>query len=701
MRRGTPAGRRGQGVKKHRVRRRVAPQPRPAAAPHPESRPRDNEHDRALARHLPAIVYRSHLRGDLRMEFFNDMLEALTGYLPSDLDPGEVCRLESLIHPDDRAGVVRAIRESIEHGVPFEVEYRLRTKAGDPCHVVDRGRPVAGPDGKPSHVDGVILDVTSRRRAEERFRRMSEALLGLGADFAANVDRLTALAGEALGATCALYSRLRGRRLCTWGRWQAPPDLPAEDGAEGHICYDVIRTATDDVLYIPDLPTTRYAVTDPNVSAYGLQTYLGHVVRCGGAPVGALCVVYQRPFVPAEEDRRLLSIVAAAIGREEGRRSAEEALRRSEEQFRALVENSPDIIMRLDREGRHLYVSPAVTRILPIRPVDFVGKTSRELGLPDAQCRAWEEAVRSVFDSRQSRESELVFEEAGRRFIFHWRLIPEFGPRGVVASVLSIARDVTGPRSTEAALRESEARYRSIFENIQDVYYEVLLDGTIVEASPSVEAVSRYRRDELIGTSMYRLYEDAAVRERLVAVLREKGAVQDYEIALKDKDGEVVPCAITARLVSDREGSPPKICGVLRSIGERKRSEDALRRSQDRLRALLDASPVPIIALAADGTVEDWNEAAERMFGYTRQEVLGRFLPIVPEELRTEFDAVRDRVLAGAELGGATRPVRRKDGTTIDLVTTTARYCDATGTPIGMMTLFIKPPAPETPPPSA
>jgi PAS domain S-box-containing protein len=623
------------------------------------------------------------------MEFFNDMLEVLTGYLPTDLDRGEVCRIDSLIHPDDRPAVVRTVREAVAHGTPFELEYRLRTKSGELCHVLERGRPVAGTDGKPLYVDGVIVDITARRRAETRFRRMSETLLALGPDFRENIERLTALAGESLGATCALYNRLRDRRLCTWGRWKAPPDLPEEDGAEGHICYDVIRSATDNVLFIPDLASTRYAVTDPNVRAYGLHTFVGHVVRCGGTPVGSLCVVFQQPFIPTEEDRRYLAILAAAVGREEDRREAEELRRQAEEKFRALVENAPDIIMRFDREGRHLYVSPAVTRIVPIRPADYVGKTHRELNFPDAQCRMWEEAIRSVFETRQPHESEFTFEDAGRRFVFHWRLVPEFGPRGVVVSVLSLARDITGHRTVEEALRESEARHRSIFENIQDVYYENGLDGTLLEVSPSVEQVSSHRRDELLGRSLYDLYLDPAERDRTIAAIREHGVVREREVVFKDRDGTPVPCAVTGRLLYDAAGRPEKVCGVMRPIVERKRAEEVLRRSEERLRSLIDASPIAIVTITEDGRVQDWNVAAERLFGYTRQEVLGHPPPVIPGGMEDEFKALLARVIREDVLDVQTRPVRLKDGTTVDVVVHSSRYSDASGKSVGMVGQFI------------
>jgi PAS domain S-box-containing protein len=103
--------------------------------------------------------------------------------------------------------------------------------------------------------------------------------------------------------------------------------------------------------------------------------------------------------------------------------------------------------------------------------------------------------------------------------------------------------------------------------------------------------------------------------------------------------------------------------------------------------------------MAPDGSVTGWNPAAERLFGYSEPEVLGRPLPIVPDALRGEFDAIRTRVLAGEKLGESIRPARRKDGSTIEVLTVTASCCDASGKPIGLMTLFT--PAPASGPPPA
>ncbi|MBU1858328.1 MAG: hypothetical protein KKC28_15220, partial [Verrucomicrobia bacterium] len=169
-----------------------------------------------------------------------------------------------------------------------------------------------------------MKDITERKRAEERLEQVNRCLLSLGPDFNANINRITTLCGELLGSTCSLYNRLEGGLLSALGQWHTPPDFQPKDTPEGHICYDVIGCVSgEDILFVPDLLNTRYAETDLNVRRYGLQSYLGHTVRCGSKAVGSLCVVFRHPYKPTENDKRLLGILASALSTEENRHEAE------------------------------------------------------------------------------------------------------------------------------------------------------------------------------------------------------------------------------------------------------------------------------------------------------------------------------------------------------------------------------------------
>ncbi|MBR9982705.1 MAG: PAS domain S-box protein [Desulfatitalea sp.] len=137
------------------------------------------------------------------------------------------------------------------------------------------------------------------------------------------------------------------------------------------------------------------------------------------------------------------------------------------------------------------------------------------------------------------------------------------------------------------ALRDSEEKYRGIYENIQDIYYETTLDGRILEVSPSVGNVSLYTREELIGAPLEALYEDPQSREAFMQTILADGKVNDYELRLKGKADDTFYCSINATLKRDKEGKPFKVVGSLRIINDRKNAELELQRYQTQLENLV------------------------------------------------------------------------------------------------------------------
>ncbi|MEP6505535.1 MAG: PAS domain S-box protein, partial [Betaproteobacteria bacterium] len=150
-----------------------------------------------------------------------------------------------------------------------------------------------------------------------------------------------------------------------------------------------------------------------------------------------------------DERVRALATLAAAAA----------ALAQRERQLATLVENSPDIFARLDRDLRHLYVSPVVEHYSGITAAAHIGRTNRELGVPAEVSDGWENVVRHVFATGDIGRMKFgAIGADGRAFVFASRLIPEFADDGTVESVLSIASNITEQELIDAALRESKAR---------------------------------------------------------------------------------------------------------------------------------------------------------------------------------------------------------------------------------------------------
>lgn len=150
-------------------------------------------------------------------------------------------------------------------------------------------------------------------------------------------------------------------------------------------------------------------------------------------------------------------IVASGTGMEiTAEKLARQALLESEEMYRALVEGLPDFVVRLDPMGRHLFVSRNVCGLMGIDQSLIIGKTHREIGVPEKTCRFWEENLRVVFTERQPVEMQYTFTEGGVPAVHSIRFVPEREEDGPVRSVLAIGRDIT------LQVREAEAR-----ENLQ------------------------------------------------------------------------------------------------------------------------------------------------------------------------------------------------------------------------------------------
>jgi PAS domain S-box-containing protein len=166
-------------------------------------------------------------------------------------------------------------------------------------------------------------------------------------------------------------------------------------------------------------------------------------------------------YIPeSDTGGRIRGLIVAASDLTRLRR-ADEQLHRREHDFKTLVENSPDAISRIDRNMRHIYVNPAIETVTGLRTADYLGKTKRELGLPQSLVEIWDGACQAAFDTGTEQQFYFELQKNADTRYFSARVIPETDRDGRIESVLGISYDVTARTMMEKEHQQLLTRERS------------------------------------------------------------------------------------------------------------------------------------------------------------------------------------------------------------------------------------------------
>jgi len=294
------------------------------------------------------------------------------------------------------------------------------------------------------------------------------------------------------------------------------------------------------------------------------------------------------------------------------------ALAESEEKYRYLFANNPQPMWIYDLETlAFLEVNDAAIQHYGYTSEEFLSMSLKDIR-PKEDIEALLRNIESTANGyntagewrHRKKNGELIFVQ----IVSHTITFEGRAARHV------LVQDITERKRAEEALMISEEKYRTIFENVQDVFYQTDLAGNILEISPSVKYFSEFQKDELIGTPVSNLYFIPSKREILINKLMENGEIRDFELTLKTKTGEKKYVSINARLIFDSNGKPDHIDGAIRDISERKLAEKQIRL----LSRGIEQSPVTILITDKNGNIEYVNPKFTELSGYTLEEVKGK-----------------------------------------------------------------------------
>ena len=247
----------------------------------------------------------------------------------------------------------------------------------------------------------------------------------------------------------------------------------------------------------------------------------------------------------------------------------------------------------------------------------------------------------------------------------------------VVAGLFRRARQRVGHYQEELSLRERENRFFTVFHaNLMGMAITRFADGRYLDVNEEFLRLMGYLRDEVVGETSFRLQawvlpED---RDAFVTQLSKQGKVQDRVAQFRKKSGEIWMARLAAEVVE--VAGEKVILSLLQDITEQNRAEEALAN----LAAIVESAEEAIIRTTPDGIITSWNAGAERMYGYSVQEAVGRFSSFLfPPAQSAEVLAIRERINRGQRVEPIDTVHIKKDGTRLEVAITLSPIRDSRG----------------------
>jgi PAS domain S-box-containing protein len=363
-------------------------------------------------------------------------------------------------------------------------------------------------------------------------------------------------------------------------------------------------------------------------------------------------------------------LVLGAVTTERAR--AEGSLQQSYHLVRAVVEGTTDAVFVKDRQGRYLMINAA--------GAGFLGKTVAEVISQDDTQLFTPETARAIMegDRRVMATGEVqTFEEFGTAAGVTRTYLSTKGPYrdawGTVLGVIGISRDIS-------ERKRAEERFRLVVESAPSGMLMINREGRIILVNAQTEKMFDYNRGELLDQPVELLLPDRfrgdhpAYRAGFFANATARAMGGGRELRGRRRDGSEFPVEIGLTPIMLAEGL--FVLSAIVDISERKRAED----TRSRLAAIVESSEDAIFSKDLEGIILTWNRAAERMYGYTAAEIVGRpIVRLVPPERAGEVPAILEQLKRGVRLENYETVRLRKDGTRIDVALSISPMTDEAG----------------------
>jgi PAS domain S-box-containing protein len=586
---------------------------------------------RGLLENIPGVVFT--IFADGTVQFVDNKIKGLTGYSAEAF--AEEPEIWSSLCGDKTGSLATELfKAALEQGGSLIKEYLIRARDGKGRWLQVRGQAITDEAGNIDHISGIIFDITHQKRLEKRTSSLNQLFFSFDADHNANIRKVVLEASNLLAGSCSLYfrSERNGKKpLLTLAH--ADGRVNEEESTQievGPLLKRIMQSRSEQPEVIENLSQDPDLQGDYLVGHYGLQTCICKPLLVDGRSCGSFCVAFAEPHKVLPHEMAVFSMLAKALEIEEERRRLQEALVRSEDKYRSLVEGNLYPISIIDSQGVIRYCNKVMATMFRYpQPSSLLGREFSELLHPGDR-RVLEDLTKNLDKQTPVQPEEtlefrgLASDDTTMDIRVTMGLIFYDGRPALQA----ILEDVTQRKQTEQALKDSEERYRTLVEGANDAVFLETFDGHIVDVNTKARQLLGHTRDELLHLTMANLvYQDDSHPEEEEKEEGEAG--QHREETMVRKDGSRVPVEVNTSIL--RLKGEKYLMSVVRDITQRKEKElrqkhleQAIIESKKRLMAVFDGIMSPLTITDLDHNIIMVNKATASLFNDKIPRLLGR-----------------------------------------------------------------------------
>ena len=386
-------------------------------------------------------------------------------------------------------------------------------------------------------------------------------------------------------------------------------------------------------------------------------------------------------------------IILLAIEDITDRKQLEDLLAESEERYRRLFETASDGIVLLEKsEGKITHANPATEKMLGYNKKESIGNKLQDIGI-SLDMGDFQTTMQNLNKSGISNYDDVpVITKSGQHIDTDIYLVDR--ARLVQCNI----RDITERKQTEESIRQSEEKYRTILDNIDEGYYEVDLSGNFTFFNDSMCRILGHHKEELMGMNNRQITdkENAKIVFKACNKVYNTGEpTKEFDWQIIGKDGTKRYIEQSVSLKKDSSGKPTGFRGIMKDITERKKTEsqreaalESLRESEERYKALFDRSLDLVYVIDFEGRFIDANAAALNRLGYTREEIhsLNYASLLSDDQLPLAFKVIREIQETGIQKDLMQFKLRHKNGSDV-YVETHGSVIMSHGKPVAILSI--------------